>query len=342
MTIGNAELPLMKALVVNNGSTNGGYRSYDEVITGQAQNQFPDVFIAERDSGSTVVRFAWLCNHSINRQIAQNMLAWLDNETDSDDYVYFCPVAQGTTQADLTGTEPLYTVAALKTDVSVGAQSIVVECPTPAAADVFSRNLTDAFVNGRKLMIIGKEYPTSVPGTVESNTIDGAPVVAGTEVTIPLLTPLLNSYLVANDCRVATIYSAGTVIPTADAMTKSSPSGTLNDSVIPPELENDGTIEETWTFTFNGVTTFTCSGARTGALPAGSTLSTYAPINPATGTPYFTILAGLWTGTWASTDHATLVTHDSSKQIAEVRVIPSGAGPMTNNRSTICIACESV
>ena len=328
-------------MVVVNGGTNGGYRSYNEIVHATAENMFANTFMAERETGSTVVRFGYATNHSTNDETAFSMLVWIDNETVADDYVYFSPMSQGATQSGIVGNEAIYTVANLSTDASSGGTTLVVTTPTPAAADTFSRTLTDAYQNGRMIRVTDKAYPDSGTGNEEFHTINGAPGVVGQQVTMTTTNQLANAYTVAGGARVSVVYECGNVLTAKDAMTETSTSGTIDDTTYPPTLNNQGCIEETWTFTFSDANNFSCSGARVGAVGSGTISSTFAPTNPDSSTAYFSINPLMWGGTWANTETAELVTYDPSENFAFFRITPANAGSQTANRATVVIACES-
>lgn len=342
MAVLQSELVIDKSTTVNDTSSNGGYRSYNEVARSSSQNFFPSVFEAMRTSGGSTLRFGYVCNQNLNMEAAQNTKIWVDNETDADDYVYFVVKDQGDTQADITGTEQLYSVANLSTDATAGDSVLVVTFPTTSSADTWNRALTSSIADGANIRVTNKQYPDSVSGTTEFKNVSGTPVVAGDQVTITLATALENSYTVAEGARVSLVYEAGTIVATHEDPIITSAGGSMDLNAVALELDNKGTIEETWTITFQDANNFTVSGARTGAITSGSRGSDYAPTNPDSSTPYLTILSGSWGGAYVNGDMVVITTHDSSENCAFNRVVPPGSGVFGTNRCTIGISCESV
>lgn len=334
MTILQSELLLFKSSVVSGSpTTNGGHRSYTEVQSGSAGDNFPHAFSAERTAGSTTVRINYCANHSANDDIAYNMRIWRDNATAADDYVYFVPVAQGAVEDDLTGSEDTYVVAPLKTAITGGATAtIVVECD--------HTDLTGGYRNGDLLRITNKEYPDSVTGTEEFLTITGTPVVVSTEVTITVTANVVNTYATSNT-RVMSVYEAGTVQPTSDSYVETSTSGTFNDTTYPAVLTTEDTVEEEWTVTFSDASNFAVVGTRLGAVGSGTTASDFEPNNPDTSLPYFSLPAAGWGGTWANLEKLVFETHDSSVAIAQIREIPAASSSLAGNRATIAMTVES-
>jgi len=75
--------------------------------------------------------------------------------------------------------------------------------------------------------------------------------------------------------------------------------GQYDDVNFPIEIANNGSITERWRLEFTGTSTVNVIGERFGQVLTGAAIaSDIAPINPATGTPYFTIRAGGWSGGW--------------------------------------------
>lgn len=68
----------------------------------------------------------------------------------------------------------------------------------------------------------------------------------------------------------------------------------------PPIVTNKGSIAGKWALVFTGTGTFQVVEQKLGIIANGSTGAVCAPINPATGTPYFTLPAGGWGSGWAA------------------------------------------
>lgn len=71
-----------------------------------------------------------------------------------------------------------------------------------------------------------------------------------------------------------------------------------NSITYPIEVTNESAINERWAFLFTSDTAFKCIGENVGQVGTGDILNDFAPINPATGLPYFIIRAAGWGGGW--------------------------------------------
>ena len=72
-----------------------------------------------------------------------------------------------------------------------------------------------------------------------------------------------------------------------------------NEATHPVIVSNKGAIKERWVIIFTNVTAFKVVGEQVGQIAVGDTATNCAPINPATGIPYFTIEAAGWGSGWA-------------------------------------------
>lgn len=73
-----------------------------------------------------------------------------------------------------------------------------------------------------------------------------------------------------------------------------------NDTLSPIVVTNAGAITERWACIFQNDTTFQLVGEETGQILLGTTAADLAPVNPATGVPYFTLLASGWGTGWVA------------------------------------------
>lgn len=103
--------------------------------------------------------------------------------------------------------------------------------------------------------------------------------------------------------------------PTSDSYQTNTTAGTYDSVNYPVTLTNNDTITETWTVTFTSATEFTVTGSQTGSVGSGDTSTDFAPTNPSTGSPYFTLAAAGWGGTWAVTESLSFVTYRGGNNI---------------------------
>ncbi|MEG1202812.1 MAG: hypothetical protein RSD82_11675, partial [Comamonas sp.] len=103
--------------------------------------------------------------------------------------------------------------------------------------------------------------------------------------------------------RVSRVYDQYTWdgIKWADGLDGNQAPGEYNAADYPIEVSNLGAITERWALRFrtDGIT-FDCYGQHLGLIASGTRNVDFAPINPATGAPYFKIAAVGWGAGWIS------------------------------------------
>lgn len=183
---------------------------------------------------------------------------------------------------------------------------------------------TDTIDNPSNITITYRENCFSYSGNVATVELDESP---------------LNDYAASNTYAGGCL-SFGDVKTSSDSWVETSSAGTFDETTYPPICFNDGTVEDTFTITMTGATTFTCAGASEGSLGTGSTLTNFSPVNANTGQPYFTIDADGWGGTWQSGDTIVFKTHPSVAPIWLKEVVPAGAAQAPNNLLVLGYYCE--
>lgn len=329
------ELKMYRSVSISNtAGSNGGREDLSaEVVDNVNHNIFPDVSEAERSAGLTTFRKVFVHNMNAANLPLTNCKLFVENYTAGNDAVVFHTGTQNNLQSALTGAENLYGCGKLDANVSASAVSLSV---------LLENSGIQYFRNGDQIRVSNKATIDGA-GTEDIVTIDSAPSQVGSVVTLHFTPALANAYTAAAS-RVANLFAAGDLKTSiASLVTTTIGNGDFtNPSGVNLYGSNQGTMEDQWTLTFTSATAFTVSGAKTGALAAGSTLSTYAPNNPVTGAPYFTILAAGWTGTWAATDTMTFTTNPASAAIWAKRVVPSGTTPVSGNKVVFGIDGETV
>lgn len=86
----------------------------------------------------------------------------------------------------------------------------------------------------------------------------------------------------------------------ADTATGAPISANYNDALYPITVTNKGAIQERWALIFTDNTNFRCVGEYSGQIGTGSVNTDFAPINPVTGLPYFTVKKEGWGAGWAN------------------------------------------
>lgn len=119
----------------------------------------------------------------------------------------------------------------------------------------------------------------------------------------PANTSFFSSALVIGDlqARVTNLFDQQTWDNVfSDTLSGSVAGASFNDVLYPLAVTNAGTIQERWAIVFTGATAFDCYGEYSGLVAQGSTGADFAPINPITGVPYFTLDHLGWGSGWAA------------------------------------------
>ena len=315
MPIISSELHLCLGAVSSTASANGGRMTSTRAIDGVLNNVFPNIGFAERSNGGTVRRKIFWKIANDEDLTALSPRVWQDKPTVGGEYAYFVAGTQRNFESDLTGSERKYGVAALSADVSSGASTIHLTLENAA--------LSGCFQNGDKIRITDKTDAEQISGNEEFHTINGAPTVDGTSVTITLTGTLANVYTVASGSRVSSVYMPSDVACSVSNWAETL-GGTYNEGTYPALCDNIGTIEQTWTLTFTSATAFSVSGDTVGIVGTGTTGADYAPSNPSFTKPYFTLRAAGWGGTQVAGNTLVFQTHPAAVPIWCVRVTPAG------------------
>lgn len=104
--------------------------------------------------------------------------------------------------------------------------------------------------------------------------------------------------------------------------------GQYNDASFPLELLNRDTIGQRWRLTFTSSTEFAVIGEGIGNVGTGNTTDGAAPLNPATGEPYFEILGAGFGAGWSTGNTIRFNTYAAGGPIWVARTVRSG--PATN------------
>jgi len=329
----NSDLKYYLPLTVNNTTTNGGRMSANQIVSGVLQNVFSHVFKAEREAGSTVYRKIFGKNADDADETLFSAAFCVDGNTLGDDWVCFWPGTQRDTQADITGSERKYGGGLSTTAVTGGSDTTV-------TVDVKDATMTGVFLDGDQVRISDKSSPDSLTGNEQWMTVTGDPSVSGTLVTLTFTAAPTASY--AAGAKVSSIYEAGDVATSLGTITKSSTSGTYDDSTYPWLLDNIGTTDEDIHIVFTDATHFNVTGDSLGTLGSGVIGTAFVVTNSSFSKPRFTIPAGFFTGTWATGDTMDRTIHPSAVALWEKKVTPAGASSISNNKITMITSGEAV
>lgn len=349
MAILDSELKIYKSSVINDTTTNGGYMSANQVVSGVSNNVFPNVFKADRLAGLTTYRKIFCKVANDNDETLYNPQIWLDIETPGDDWVTFF----AGTQTDTQGTWPTgdtatkYGCGHLYSDITATDTTIYVVVENSAL-----ESGTDViFRTGDTIRITNKSTISSPTGTEEEHVIDTV-TDSGTYLTITLDgTSMGNDYTIAQGTRVMSIYEPSDIACSFSSFVDTTAgSGTYDNEATNLTLDNIGTVQEAWTITIQSDTDLvTIAGSNLGtiATDVDRTAADVAPTNPNFSKPYFTLAIegwsdyGTWTGEWAQNDTITFTTVPAAVPIWEKRVVPAGSNSLAGDKTTLVFSGES-
>lgn len=329
MSIITSELKLYKSATVSNEVANGGRLSVNEIVTGVKNNIFPDVSQAERLAGIIRYRkiFAKLTNAA--NEILMNPKYHLRSYTPGEDRVEIFEATQSDTQASITGSEQKYGAGSLKTDVSIGDTSLICTLED-SSQDIFEATGNTIFVTN---------------GTVEEYFTNVSASKVGADVTLTFDSgfTLLNNYLTTNTIISSVIFDDGEELkPTfGSVVAATAGDGDYDDTTYPLTGDCIGSVEETFTLTFTSSTEFDCVGAIVGSVGSGNITTNFAPTNTNFSRAYFTLLLSGWTGTWASGDTLTIVSHPAAKALWLKQTVPAGCASYSGDNFYTRFAGES-
>lgn len=147
---------------------------------------------------------------------------------------------------------------------------------------------------------------------------------------------VVSSAIVANGrdlyARVSSLFDQASWDGTtfSDTLVDSPATGTYNDVLAPVLVTNRGAVTERWVLRFTSTTAFQVIGEHVGVVGTGTINANYAPINPATGTPYFTIYEAGWGTGWSVGNIVRINTIGAQMPVWVVRTIQQGPEAGTN------------
>lgn len=298
MSVLPADIGLYPAQSVDGGRRHGAAR----VAKSAVGAVIPRITADEYAAGYDRTYKLFYVNESDADETAYDCFIIIDKPTDGDDWGV---IYAGTARDDASdhGSPTLFGTAYLAADYTAGDPTVEVE--------VEDASLVGLFADGQTFYVVDMSDQEASTGNREKAVVSGSPSVSGTTLTITLADALANNYTVASGARACSAINVGDLVASFDNWAESfSGSGSYDEVGFPLLLDHLGTIEQTWTFEYIDGSTFTCTGDTVGTLSAeGSTASDYAPVNPNTGKPYFTLRSGGHGGVPVALDTITMQTH---------------------------------
>lgn len=118
----------------------------------------------------------------------------------------------------------------------------------------------------------------------------------------------------------------------SDDLIGSGTTAEYNSNLAPVGTRNDGAVTERWALIFTNTTTVRVVGEAVGEVAVLPIASDIAPINPATGQPYFTLLASGWGGGWAAGNVLRFNTYGAGAPVWIARTVRQGEGTGQSDR----------
>lgn len=221
----------------------------------------------------------------------------------------------------------------------VGANGIVIH--TGYSADLDAGTVTFSAVAGY-----------SQPVTIEHRIEDMA-VVRDVQINgeISFTRPVTHAYpvpgsyvsgaLMAGDLksRVSAVFDQATWdgVTWKDTVEGNPATATYNDVLAPVVVTNAGAVAQRWALRFTSSTAFQCIGESVGVVGTGTINADFAPINPATGVPYFTIAALGWGTGWAAGNVLFVITVGAMYPVWVVRTVQQGAESVQDDAFTLLV-----
>lgn len=150
----------------------------------------------------------------------------------------------------------------------------------------------------------------------------------------------LSSALTAGDlfARVPMVFDQHTYTEAwFDTPQGNSATATFNHAQYPIAVTNRGAVTERWQLRFTSATAFTVIGENVGVIAVGDTSSPTAPINPATGVPYFTVPWQGFGNGWISGNVIRFNTIGAELPVWVVRTVQQGAGTVDDDKFTLLV-----
>lgn len=311
---------------------NGGRMTLTEIVSNIKNNLFSDVSQAQRLAGVTHERKAFIgIRNAANLPLIDPRIS-IESGTPGDDYVLISAGTQDDTQA--TRTFRPYGYGVLAEDATAAGSSIVVTVEHAA----YEEMNPNPFQAGDTIRIDARATINDT-GDYEYRLIDSVSY-DGDELTITLEDVLEHSYTAADGVHVASVILPGEIAASVGTVTVNGGStytGTITTTAM-------GAIPQTWTVTVTNAATgaLSLSGDTLGAgLATGAKGVDFAPNNPTTGSPYFTLPASGWGGTPVTGDTLEFTTAPAAAPIWYRRVVPTGAAAIASSPVAICIEGET-
>jgi hypothetical protein len=312
---------------------NGGRMAFAQLVSGVKNNLFPDVSQAERIAGAVKWRKAFIHINSAQDTALLNVRLFLDALTPAGDFVVFQPGTQTDSENQIAGRP--YGIGTLYAPVAAGATQLQVVCEDPAAYASLQ-----PFRGGDRLRVADR---ASTGGAGNEEWVQISAVTYGADfATLDVAPALANAYAITGTV-ISSVHELASVAGNWSGFAVTSSAGSFAAATVGNLVaHNKGAIEDHWTLTFSSASNFAVTGASVGTLASpGTTSADFAPLNPATGTPYFTLKAAGWGGAFQVNDTVSFATHPAAVPLWYRRDVPAGTFSLANDYASVAIHGES-
>lgn len=142
----------------------------------------------------------------------------------------------------------------------------------------------------------------------------------------------------AMHARVSSLFDQQTWTGWYDTQQGAAATGTYNKALYPIEVTNRGAINERWQIIFTNTTTVNIIGETVGQIATALSIAEeIAPINPATGTPYFRIDPRGWGSGWAAGNVLRPDTVAANYPVWCVRTVLQGNSTLNNDHFSLAV-----
>ena len=121
----------------------------------------------------------------------------------------------------------------------------------------------------------------------------------------------------------------------SDALIGTVITANFNEALYPIVVTNAGAIKERWVLIFTNTTSYRVIGESVGEIGTGNTANACAPLNPATGVPYFTLPALGWGAGWAAGNCLRFNTDACGAPFFVIRTVLQGPASIDSDQFTL-------
>jgi len=126
--------------------------------------------------------------------------------------------------------------------------------------------------------------------------------------------------------RVFNLFSQQSFDVWSDNPTTSGINAQFDNVNFPIQINNKDSFTGRWAFIFTSSTTVDVISEKLGTILEDASINAdIAPINPATGLPYFTVPSGGWGGGWLTSNVLRFNTESGAENMWVIRTVQSGA-----------------